>query len=295
LLKRVSHPAAELIMRQIDMATAHGHFAWYELATSDVVAAKAFYADLLGWEATDTPISRMAYTLCTTAKRPVCGLLQLNEEARRLGLRPSWTGYIGVNDVDTTVDRVKQLGGAIYVPPRDMANVSRFSVIADPQEATLALLKWLQPRLDQTTEPAAPGRVGWHELLAADWEKVWAFYGALFGWQKALTDTDVMGTYQVFSVGGRMIGGMFTKPPTVPTPFWLYYFNVGDIGAAAKRVIASGGQVINGPIEVPDGNWVVQCTDPQGAIFGLLGKRRYKRVTIAGPGGLHKGQARALP
>ena len=262
------------------MATAHGRFAWYELATSDVVAAKAFYADVLGWEPTDTSTSGTAYTLCTAAKRPVCGLLQLNEEARHLGLRPSWTGYIGVKDVDATIARVEQLGGAVYIPPREIANVSRFSVIADPQNATLALLEWLQPDLEQAIEVAAPGRVGWHELLAADWEKVWAFYGALFGWQKASADTDVMGTYQLFSVEGRMIGGMFTKPPTVPTPFWLYYFNVGDIDAAAKRVIAGGGQVINGPVEVPDGNWVIQCTDRQGAIFGLLGTRRYKRVTM---------------
>ena len=117
----------------------------------------------------------------------------------------------------------------------------------------------------------APGRVGWHELLAADWEKAWAFYSELFGWQKADTDIGAMGTYQLFSAGGQTIGGMFTKPPTVPVPFWLYYFNVGDIDAAVRRVKAGSGQVLNGPIEVPGGSWIVQCTDPQGAIFALVG------------------------
>ena len=65
---------------------------------------------------------------------------------------------------------------------------------------------------------STPGRVGWHELLAADWEKAFAFYGELFGWQKADADIGAVGTYQLFSAGGQTIGGMFTKPPTVPVP-----------------------------------------------------------------------------
>ena len=59
--------------------------------------------------------------------------------------------------------------------------------------------------------PDAPGRVGWHELLAADWEQAWAFYGDLFGWQKEDAEIGETGTYQPFSAGGQMIGGMFTK------------------------------------------------------------------------------------
>ena len=87
-----------------------------------------------------------------------------------------------------------------------------------------------------------------------------------------------MGTYQLFSAGGQTIGGMFTKPPTVPVPFWLYYFNVGDIDAAVKRVKAGSGQILDGPIEVPGGSWIVQCMDPQGAIFALVGKRSHNGI-----------------
>jgi uncharacterized protein len=265
-----------------DMVSNHGRFVWYELMTSDAEAAKAFYAEVVGWGTKDASIP--GYTLFTVGKASVGGLVELPEDASNLGAKPSWIGYIGVSDVDATVDRIKHLGGAVYVPPKDNPNISRFSVVADPQMATLALFKWLRPGLDQPTELGAPGHVGWHELLAADWEKAWDFYGELFGWQKALVDTDVMGTYQLFSVGGQMIGGMFTKPPAVPVPFWLYYFNIGDVDAAAKRVNARHGQVINGPIEAPDCSWVVQCTDPQGAIFGLVGKRRHRRVIIASSG-----------
>jgi uncharacterized protein len=88
-----------------------------------------------------------------------------------------------------------------------------------------------------------------------------------------------MGTYQGFSVGGKTIGGMLTKPPTLPLPFWLYYFNTDDVQAAAKRVEAGGGQILYGPTGVPGGAWIVHCTDPQGAIFALL-DRRVRKASV---------------
>ena len=122
--------------------------------------------------------------------------------------------------------------------------------------------------------PETPGRIGWHELLSTDWEKGYAFYNALFGWQKAdAMDMGAMGTYQMFSTGGPPVGGMFNKPPMVPATFWLYYFNVGDFDAAVERVKAGGGEILNGPMEVPGGGWIIQGKDPQGAMFALFGKR----------------------
>jgi predicted enzyme related to lactoylglutathione lyase len=218
----------------------------------------------------------MPYTLFTAGGASVGGLMGLPENA--LGFRPSWLGYVGVDDVDATAERIKQLGGAVHVPPKDIPNISRFSIAVDPQMATIALFKWLTPGQEQPAELDTPGRVGWHELLAADWEKAWPFYGELFGWQKAHADTGAVGRYQLFSAGGLTIGGMFTKPPAVPVPFWLYYFNVGDIDAAMKRVKAGHGQILDGPIEVPGDRWIVQCTDPQGAIFALVGKRSHNGI-----------------
>ena len=260
------------------MVGSHGRFIWYQLLTTDMEAAKAFYADVVGWGTRDASAPGMPYTLFTAGEASVSGLMDLPEDARKTGARPSWLGYVGVDDVDATADRIQRLGGVVHVPPMDIANVSRFSIVADPQMATLALFKGLKPAQEQPAELRTPGRVGWHELLAADWEKAWAFYRELFGWQKATADTGAVGTYQLFSAGGETIGGMFTKPPTVPVPFWLYYFNVGDIDAAAKRVKAGNGQILDGPIEVPGGSWILQCTDPQGVIFALVGKRSHNGI-----------------
>lgn len=257
------------------MVNFRGRFVWYELMTTNTETAKAFYANVVGWGTKD---AHLAYSLFTAADAPVTGLMKLPDDARRAGATPHWIGYVGVDDVDAVVGRIKQLGGAVHVPPTDVPNISRFSIVADPQMATLALVKGLNTDQAQPFEKDTLGRVGWHELLAADWEKAFAFYGELFGWQKADAHTGTMGTYQQFSAGGETIGGMFTKPATLPVPFWLYYFNVGDVEAAAKRVEAGGGQILYGPIGVPGGAWIVHCMDPQGAIFALLDRRRRKAI-----------------
>ena len=260
------------------MVNSHGRFAWYELITTDMEAAKVFYTKVVGWGARDAPGPGRPYTLFTVGKASVSGLMDLPEDARKMGGKPSWIGYVGVDDVDATAARIRRLGGAVHVPPTEVPGVSRFSIFADPQMARLALFKWLRPIHEQPAELGAPGRIGWHELLAADWEQALAFYGELFGWQKGDADIGEMGTYQLFSVGGQTIGGMLTKPSMIPSPFWLYYFNVADIDAAAQRVQAGGGEILDGPLELPGGSWVVQCTDPQGAIFALEGKRGRKPI-----------------
>ena len=260
------------------MVNSHGRFVWYELMTTDVEAAKAFYTKVMGWGTWDASAPGVPYTLFTAGKALVGGLMNLPEDTSKTGVRPAWIGYVGVNDVDAAADHVERLGGVVHVPPTDVANISRFSVFTDPQTARLALFKWLNPGQEQPAEPDAPGRVGWHELLAADGEQALAFYRELFGWQKADADIGEMATYHLFSTGGETIGGMMTKPETIPAPFWLYYFNVGDIVAAARHVEAEGGRILDGPLEVPGGSWIVRCEDPQGAVFALEGTRDRKPI-----------------
>jgi len=260
------------------VANSHGRFAWYELITTDVEAAKAFYTNVIGWGTLDASAPGRVYTLFTAGKALVSGLMDLPEDARKMGGKPSWVGYVEVDDVDATANRIKRLGGVVHVPPTDVSNISRFSIFSDPQAARLALFKWLNHGQDRPAELDAPGRVGWHELLADDWEKALAFYGELFGWQKADADIGKIGTYQLFSAGGQTIGGMLNKPSVIPVPFWLYYFNISDIDAAAQRVKTGGGQILDGPLEMPGGSWIVQCADPQGAIFALEGKRGHSPI-----------------
>lgn len=255
------------------MNNSHGYFIWYELATTDLEAAKTFYTKVVGWGTQDVAMPGVAYTLFTAGDTAICGLMCLPEDARESGYRPAWLGYVAVNDVDFIAGRIEQLGGAVHVPPKEIPNISRFAVAVDPQMVAIAVFKWLDSGGQQPAKLDTPGRVGWHELLAADREKAFAFYAELFGWQKVGSAGSAADAYQLFSAGGQTIGGIYAKPSTVPVPFWLYCFNVIDIDAAMARLNEGGGEILDGPFEVPDGNWMLRCADPQGAIFALLGKR----------------------
>jgi uncharacterized protein len=253
-----------------------GHFIWYELTTTDAEAAKAFYTSVVGWGTRDASMPGAAYTLFTVADAAAGGLIGLSADARKMGAQPRWTGYVGVDDVDATVGQLMRLGGTVYVPPTDIPDVSRFAVVADPQMATFALLKWQHPDQQQSAPATLPGIVAWHELLAANAQRAFDFYRALLGWQKADSPAGTIGTYQLFAVNGQTIGGMTIKPSPTPMPFWLYYFYVADVDAAAARVKAAGGQILEGPVEALGGNRVACCVDPQGAMFALSGQGRKK-------------------
>jgi hypothetical protein len=180
-------------------------------------------------------------------------------------------GYVAVEDVDGVVNRLRRLGGTVYVPPMD-SNVGRLAVVADPQTASLALIKGLKYG-DPAAEPGGVGYVRWHELLAVDAKAAFEFYGKLLGWQKAEPMATPIDSYLLFAAGERTMGGMFNKIASAPDTFWLYYFEVADLDVALGRVMAEGGRITRGPIEVWAGIGVAHCIDPQGGVFALQGKR----------------------
>lgn len=255
------------------MSDTQGRFVWYELMTTDRAAAEAFYAKVVGW-GTQRASGDMPYTLFTAGELPVSGTMDMPQEVRASGTPPVWFGYIGVDDVDATAAKVEAAGGTIHVPPRDIDNVGRFAMVADPQGAAFGLMKWANPMPDSPVPMGTPGRPGWHELMARDWEQVLPFYLTMFGWEKDYGhDMGPMGIYQVVKIPNEQGAGLFNKPAGVPEPFWLYYFNVENIDAAADRVKTAGGQIVEGPMEVPEGAWIVQGLDPQGAMFALVGPK----------------------
>jgi predicted enzyme related to lactoylglutathione lyase len=256
------------------MANPNGKFVWYELMTTDTKAAEDFYRSVVGWRAQDAGMSDMAYTILSAVETPVGGLMKLPEEARANGAAPRWIGYVAVDDVDQFAKRVKKASGSLHRGPADIPGVGRFAVVADPQGASFVLFKGMTDAQPQQPAPGTAGHAGWRELHAGDWGSAFAFYSGLFGWTKAeAIDMGPMGTYQLFATGEAPAGGMMTKPQAEPHPYWLYYFNVDGIDAAAERVKDKKGEVLSGPHQVPGGSWIIQCRDPQVAMFALVSPR----------------------
>lgn len=245
------------------------NFVWYELMTTDPAAAEDFYKHVVGWGARDSSLPNLRYTLFSAGPAPVAGMMALTKDACEAGVRPGWLGYIGVDDVDAAKERATRAGAIVHHQPTDIPGVGRFAVLGDPQGAVFALFKPATP--SEPPAPMKPGHIGWHEFHAADGAQAFAFYSGLFGWEKGdAVNMGPMGVYQIFNVGGRGIGGIFTKPPHEPSPYWLYYFTVPAIEDAAARVREKNGKVINGPTEVPGGAFIINGLDPQGAIFALV-------------------------
>jgi predicted enzyme related to lactoylglutathione lyase len=253
------------------MSDSQGNFVWHELATSDVDGAIKFYKNVVGWGTQDFEGGE-GYVIWTAGGTGVGGVMALPAEARKMGAPPHWLAYVMADDVDALTEKARSLGAKACVPPTDIPTVGRFSVIADPQGAAIALIKPMGPDVQRPVETPS-GHFSWNELIAGDREGAFRFYSQLFGWQRMGSVESPAGTYQMYGKGDRMFGGMMTRLENDPAPpHWLHYVRVDDLDAAVARVGRGGGQVLHGPMEVPGGSRVAQCVDPQGAAFALHGK-----------------------
>jgi predicted enzyme related to lactoylglutathione lyase len=80
------------------------------------------------------------------------------------------------------------------------------------------------------------------------------------------------GTYWMFKSqsGDRSLGGMSSMAAQMKLPpHWLCYITVDDLDAALERLKSMGGKVMNGPMEVPGGDRIAHCMDPQGAAIAF--------------------------
>ncbi len=260
---------------RILMYTPKGKFGWYELMTPDTAASATFYSSVIGWGTKEMGSPEAPYTVFLVGEHGVAGMMPLPP-----GAPPSWIGYIHVDDVDAHCAKITEGGATIWKQPTDVPGMLRFAVASDPQGAAFVLFTSNPDMKTPDNFPVAPtpGTIGWNELYAADLESAWTFYSTYFGWTK-LTDMDMgaMGTYRLFDEGDNKpmgAGGIMTKPPAVPRPYWGFYFNVDSTSAAIERTTAAGGSLLNGPSQVPGGGWIATAADPQGVVFSVVSQNK---------------------
>jgi predicted enzyme related to lactoylglutathione lyase len=257
------------------MSDLTGKFAWYEYMGDDREAATDFYTHVVGWTAKDAGMPGFPYELLSVGDAMVAGIMDIPAEAKAMGAKPCWMSYIWVEDVDAAARKLTAAGGKVWKEPADIPGIGRFAVVADPYGGGFMLFRDHGGNPPPPPPPGTPGLVGWRELHADDGAKAFAFYCDFFGWKPSGEfDMGPMGVYRMFDTGHGQQGGIMTRMPQTPMSFWLYYFDVSGLDAAVERINARGGHVINGPHEVPGGQWVVQATDPHGAMFALLAPGR---------------------
>ena len=256
------------------MANPDGTPIWFELITDDADAAESFYGKLIGWTFARPPggLDR-DYRVFSASGQGVGGVMK----AENAEMPHGWLLYFGAADVDAAADRVKALGGTVHIAPTDIPNVGRFAYVADPQGVGFYLMRGDSPE-DSTAFKLGPGNSGhgvWIELATPNPDAAFGFYGKLFGWTKqgAMPMGD-MGEYAFLGAGEARPGAVMSSATTGAPPRWKVYFNVPDIDSTIATAAANGGRLLQGPDEIPGGDFSANIADSQGAAVGLVGARK---------------------
>jgi predicted enzyme related to lactoylglutathione lyase len=247
---------------------APGTPSWTDLQTTDPAAAKAFYAALWGWTYDDLPVGEDAegnaafYSMAKKDGKEVGAISALQAP----GIPPHWSTYITVADVDATAAQVAGAGGAVIAPAFDVMDAGRMAVIADPAGSMFNL--WTPKNSIGAHLVNEHGTLSWNELMTPDVDAVKPFYKKILGWD-ANTMGEGDGQYTEWKLGDRGIAGAM-KPPMPGMPsVWGIYFATDDTDKTVEVAKANGGNVFQGPMDIPPGRMAV-LADPTGAVFSVI-------------------------
>lgn len=122
-----------------------------------------------------------------------------------------------------------------------------------------------------STENAMKTAVNWYEVNTPNVAAATNFYEAVFGWTH---DSMPMGemTYNMFKRGDTMFAGVMDlghpAMEGVP-PHWGLYFHTENCQATIDKVKELGGEVIYGPMDIPDIGTAAGFRDCCGAHFNV--------------------------
>jgi predicted enzyme related to lactoylglutathione lyase len=245
--------------------------------TPDIAAAERYYRDLLGWEIPEQPNSAAlgGYRRAQLNGKDVAGVSPKMQDDQPC----FWATYISVSDAAETLGKVRDAGGQVIVDAMEVPGLGKMALFTDPTGAVCGI--WEPGSFVGAELVNEDGSFGWNELGTRDVAAAREFYGAVFGWTVEEQEMPGMGTYHVWKDGEHSRGGMMDitgmAPDEAPAN-WLVYFTVPDADAAAETTKAAGGQVVNGPVDIPVGRLAV-LADPQGAFFAVMAPTDETRAT----------------
>lgn len=247
-----------------------GTFCWVDLATTDPAGAANFYGELFGWQAEDiTGADGGAYSMLYLEGDEVCALYGMEAERRDRGIPPHWSSYVSVENVDDTVARTRELGGAVLGEPREVLDMGRMAILEDPAGAAFAA--WEPKSWVGASRVNDTGCLTWNDLQTHDANMVSDFYTRLFGWETLPMEEDGKLAYVVLRNAGFSNGGIMPlvrRHGDAPT-HWLVYFTVSSCEETANLTRKLGGEMLAEPMEIGAGRISV-LKDPQGAAFAIF-------------------------
>lgn len=250
----------------------HGTFSWMDGQTTHVDEDKAFYNAVLGWEYNDIPMGDGEfYYMATKNGENVAGFGKMQADMQAGGVPSHWNAYIAVDDVDAITEKADELGATVIMPPMDVFDSGRMSVVTDPTGANIAF--WQANNHIGASLVNEDGALVWNELLTGDIEKSKKFYANLLDWEYQKMDMESM-DYWLIKNNGRMNGGIMGKPQGMEEipPVWMNYIHVDNLDSAIEKVRANGGKIMGEPVDTGESGpgKMALITAPSGAIFQLI-------------------------
>jgi uncharacterized protein len=118
--------------------TAAGHGRWNELSTSDVVAALAFYDEVLSIKQNGgMPMGDAGEYAFIAAGGTTIGAIS---PMMAPGSQPGWLPYFGVVNVNAAKLAIEASGGAVMMGPQEVPGPQWIIIAHDPQGATFGLV-----------------------------------------------------------------------------------------------------------------------------------------------------------
>ena len=117
----------------------NGQIIWQDLTVKNAEDVKEFYSQVIGWKA--DPHDMGEYNdfdiKLPESGETVAGIC--NARGTNASVPPQWLLYVWVADIQSSIEKCKELGGKIIDGPRKMGG-SNFCVIQDPAGACIAVM-----------------------------------------------------------------------------------------------------------------------------------------------------------
>ncbi|MCK0112249.1 VOC family protein [Ornithinimicrobium sp. F0845] len=238
---------------------------WVDLSVSDPDASRAFYADVLGWEFTESTEEFGGYFMALVDGQPAAGLAPPMPGMDDPG--HYWTTYLGTQDIESVAQSVAEHGGSSIFPPMQLEALGSMGLFTDPTGAVFGA--WQYGEHTGFNVYDTQGSVSWCEAMVDDFEKGKEFYASVFGFTYEDMSSDGM-SYAMFSVpGGERPAGGIGVVDEGQSPYWSVTFNVASLDETLERARAAGSQVVMEPYAFEFGR-VAVITGPDGEMFGVI-------------------------
>lgn len=250
---------------------AHGEVCWADLQTSDVAAAKEFYATIFGWRYEDLPTpDGRSYSQAFLDQELVTVIAPQNPQQQLSAAPGQWNVYLSVDDAADLAAEIPHAGGALEFGPEKVGGTGVMVFFAPPGGGTTGA--WQAGSHLGAGRVEEPGALAWAELLTPEPQAAVGFFQQLFGHEVTEYPQDDGGTYTTLMVGGAEVAGIATVPASgnALKPGWQVYFGVASVADAVAAAVAAGGTVVVEPEDVEEAGTIATLGDPQGGFFSVL-------------------------